>query len=180
MNMHFCDYYWKAGKPYGRDKVNFDQPASYKIIADPYYKRICVEKYAYGKFTGIVYDSLLLDFRHLQSPDHLAWQREILKEEKDKTVCLLRNQDDRVIFLESLYFEGHLCRSCILHSVHGVHLSTHSMYYESLQDSFNGVILYDIEKRPVMKKSYTVNTFTGEFEELILEEWDMSHVVVGV
>lgn len=173
MNSHYRDYFWKTGKPYGKDKTDQNDPHSYKIIADPYYKRISIEKYAHGQFKQIIYDSIFLDFRHLKIPEQAAWQREILVEDMRQTICLLRNQDDRAILTETLEFENNLCRSCQIHSIHGFHLSTHKMYYECLADPFNGVILYDIEGRPVMFKTYEVDPITYEFNQLKTEEWNM-------
>ena|GEM_PF-998855 len=173
MNFHFGNYHWKVGKPYGKNKVDPTHPLSYKIVSDPYYKRICIEKYEFGKFLKNIYDSVFLDFRHLRLADQAVWQREILLEESNLRRCLLRNQDDRAILMETLCFESDLCRSCLIHSIHGIHLSTHQMFYKSLLDPFDGVILYDQEKRPVMQKIYTLDSFTGEFDELISEQWNM-------
>lgn len=173
MNPHYSSYYWKMGKPYGREKTQADSPCSYKIIADPYYKRISIEQYVEGHFKQIIYDSLLLDFRHLKSPEQAAWQRETLSETENQTICLLRNQDDRTILIETLDFEENLCRACSIHSVHGIHLSRHRMYYQSLQDAFNGVILYDSAGRPVMMKTYQIDPLTAEFSDLLTEEWNM-------
>lgn len=183
MNSHYRDYFWKLGKPYGMGKINFDCSVSYKIIADPYYKRISIEKYAYGKFSQMVYDSIFLDFRHLKLPEQVAWQREVRQEEANRTTCLLRNQDDRAILIEILEFQDHYCRSCVIQSIHGIHLSTHRMYYKKLHDSFNGVILYDQENHPVMKKIYEIDPLTEEFNQLISEEWNMhpkSHLIESI
>ncbi len=174
MFKHFQDYYWKEGKPYGSQEVEpIEAPISYKIAVDPYYKRFSIEKYQYTGFDKVIYDSCLLDFRHLTLKDQMAWQREILKEEKDLSICLLRNQDDRAILIETLSFENNQCRTCQTNSVHGIPLSIHRMYYQCLQDSFDGVILYDIEKRPVMIKVYETDRVTGEFTNLLMEDWNM-------
>lgn len=174
MFKYFRDYYWRGGKPYGIDVVNpLETSPSYKIIVDPYFKRFSVEKYCDNRFDKVVYDSLLLDFRHLTLINQTAWQREIIEEKEDQTVCLLRNQDDRAILLETLTFEKDQCRSCRMSSVHGLPLSEHRMYYNRLQDPFDGVVLYDLEGRPVMMKLYEVDPLTGEFTTLLKEEWDM-------
>lgn len=174
MFKYFRDYYWKAGKPYGREIVDPASLAvSYKIVVDPYYKRFSIEKYHTGHFEKVVYDSLLLDFRHLTQEHQLAWQRELLSEDMHETVCLLRNQEDRVILKETLFFEGDYCRSCQTSSVHGLPLAIHRMYYKSLQDAFDGLILYDLEERPVMMKVYETDALTGEFTTLLSEEWNM-------
>jgi hypothetical protein len=174
MNPHYRDYFWKNGKPYGIEKVDSKHFISYKIISDPYYKRISIEKYHFGQFAQTVYDSIFLDFRHLKSPEHTGWQRDLLEEKENKIAYLLRNQDDRAILKEILEFQEHYCRSCMIESIHGILLSTHKMYYTILQDPFNGVILFDQENRVVMKKTYEINPLTEEFDRLISEEWEMN------
>lgn len=177
MFKHFQDYYWKDGKPYGRQEVEASEAFfSYKIIVDPYYKRFSIEKYQYRHFDKIIYDSCLLDFRHLTAKDQIAWEREILKEERDFSLCLLRNQEDRAILTETLTFEESQCRACTTRSVHGILLSIHRMYYQCLNDNFDGVVLYDIEKRPVMMKVYETNPMTGEFTHILNEEWNMQAI----
>lgn len=174
MFKHFQDYYWKGGKPYGSAIVDPSQIAtSYKIIVDPYYKRFSVEKYRYVYFEKVIYDSLLLDFRHLTLKDQVAWEREIVQEEKDQSICLLRNQEDRIVLVETLTFEQNQCRSCLTSSVHGIPLSTHRMYYRLLQDPFDGVVLYDMEGRPIMMKTYEIDPLSGDFTNLLSEEWNM-------
>lgn len=174
MFKHFQDYYWKEGKPCGRKEVDPSEASfSYKIVVDPYYKRFSIEKYSFAHFDRVVYDSCLLDFRHLTLKDQTAWQREILREEKDVSVCLLRNQDDRAILFETLLFQGEGCRECTTRSVHGLTLCRHRMYYRSDQDLFNGVVLYDNEEHPVMMKIYETDPLTGEFTNLLFEEWNM-------
>jgi len=174
MFKHFQEYYWKDGKPYGRHAVDpSSTPTSYKVIVDPYFKRFSVEKYHHSHFEKIIYDSALLDFRHLTLKDQTAWHREVLQEENDTSTCLLRNQDDRAILIEDLVFEENQCRMCTTRSIHGVTLSMHRMYYRNLQDPFDGVILYDNEERPVMVKMYESDPLTGEFTHVLLEEWNM-------
>jgi hypothetical protein len=174
MFKQFRDYYWKNGKPYGMHEVDPTQVTpSYKIVTDPYYKRFSIEKYQSTTFDKVIYDSLLLDFRHLTLKDQIAWQREILREDNEHSYCLLRNQEDRVVHLETLTFEKNQCRTCVTSSVHGVPLSTHRMYYRFLQDTFDGVVLYDREDRPVMIKTYELDPETGEFTNLLSEEWNM-------
>lgn len=176
MFKHFQDYYWKEGKPYGRQIVDPAHASiSYKIVVDPYYKRFSIEKYRYASFEKVVYDSLLLDFRHLTLKDQMAWQREVLKEEGDRTICLLRNQEDRVVLIETLTFENNQCKTCLTSSVHGIPLALHRMYYRCLQDPFDGVVLYDLEGHPVMIKTYETDPQTEEFTNLLNEEWNMQN-----
>lgn len=167
---HYKDYYWKMGKPYGIHPIEASLSAtSYKIIADPYYKRISIEKYQFNRIENVIYDSILLDFRHLTPAEQTAWQRESLTEHSS----LLRNQDDRTILIETYEFEQQFCRLCRIQSIHGLPVSIHRMFYQALQDPFDGVVLYDMESHPVMMKRYQTDPFTGEFTLLLKEEWDM-------
>lgn len=173
MISHYHDYFWKMGKPIGKINVDpFQSPLSYKIVPDPYHRRYSIEKYSFGRFDKTVYDSYLLDFRHLKSIDQMAWQKENLGDTEGN---LLRNQDDRVVLKETYFFEQNLCRSCKIFSIHGIFIATSRMYYEILQDPFNGVIFFDLENRPVMKKIYQVDEDSGTFTELLSEEWNMQN-----
>jgi hypothetical protein len=173
MFKHFRDYYWKDGKPCGLDVVDpAGAPQSYKIVSDPYFKWISVERYHYLKFDQTVYDSLQLNFRRLTETEQTAWQREILSEGEDQVTALLRNQDDRAILFETMYFEAEKCRKCVTTSIQGLLICTHRMFYRSCQDTFDGVILYDREEKIVMTKSYSCDPETGEFATLLNEEWD--------
>lgn len=174
MYKHYNDYYWKSGKPYGRGEVlASENQASYKIIVDPYFKRFSIEKYCFEQFDCIIYDSVLLDFRHLTLGDQIAWRHEMLKNENGSSLAVLRNHDDRAILLESHSFEGKYCRTCQTSSLFGNRLATHRMFYKSLNDSFNGLVLYDVEQRPVMMKTYEIDPVTEEFSKLLTEEWNM-------
>ncbi|MDP1995258.1 MAG: hypothetical protein Q8K40_08450 [Ignavibacteria bacterium] len=174
MHKFYLDYYWNKGKPYGVKEVDeITSPISYKIVVDPYFKRFTVEKYEFGKFNQMIYDSILLDFRHLTTEHQIAWYRKLINEDNDQEVYLIRNHEDRAILLETITYENHLSRICQTQSAIGTNLSIHRMYYESLGDSFNGVILYDIENRPIMKKIYDFDPVQSEFTELLLEEWNM-------
>lgn len=179
MTRHFRDYVWKKGTPHGRVPVEGkNEDISYKIVADPYGKRISIEKYRLGIFDSVVYDSLLLDFRTLNPVSHSAWQTEPLEAAHAGSVYLIRNQDDRLLFKETYVFQGNLCRECHIASAHGIPLSCHKIFYESLNDPFNGVILYDTNWRTVMIKKYEPNPLTGEFETLIEENWDCEGIKI--
>lgn len=170
---YYQDYYWRNGKPVGRNLVDSqDAPQAYKIVIDPYFKRISIEKYLKGRFDKVVYDSQFLDFRKLKPAEQTAWSRELLHEDSTKTVHLMRDHYDRLILIETSLFEGNQCRECRISSIHGVLVSIHRMYYKALGDTFNGVILYDLEEKPVMSKEYEVDPVTGEFTNLIREEWE--------
>lgn len=177
MLTHYQNYYWKQAKPYGLIAVNpLESSYSYKIVIDPYYKRFSIEKYQAGHFVGIIYDSLLFDFRRLKAVDQTAWQKEVLSEESNTLTCLLRDHEDRAILIETHHLDPPFCRSCTLQSIHGVLLSTHYMYYQKLGDPFNGVVLYDAEDRPIMMKTYQMDPQTDEFTTLLTEEWNMEHL----
>lgn len=175
MNQHFADYYWKNGRPKGTTPLAKPQEHenSFKIIVDPYFKRFSIEKYVFGKFSAISYDSIFLDFRKLSPQEQLAWQRETISEENGKMTCLIRNIEDRIILIEELEFTNLLCKNCRIFSPHHVHLSTHRMYYKLLGDPFNGVSLHDSQGKPCMYKKYEANE-QGEFGEVLEENWDMS------
>lgn len=175
MTKHFSEYLWKGGIPYGIQPIDGDnlEQDSYKITMDPYRKRISIEKYKAGHFVTCIYDSVLLDFRHLKASVHAAWEKTTLSESPSETVCLIRNQDDRAVFIEKHLFEKGLCRECHVTSTQGVPLSIHRMSYISLGDLFNGVTLYDANAHKVMCKVYEIDADTGEFTKLINEAWEV-------
>jgi hypothetical protein len=176
MNKNFKDYFWKEGIPYGinaADESETSTMLTYKIVMDPYRKHISIESYQNGQFCSVIYDSALLDFRHLKQAAHPAWHKSIVHEDENGASCLIRNQDDRLLFQETYTFHQNLCRECKVASVHGIALSTQRMFYKAFGDHFNGVILFDINTRPVMLKQYEVDVETGEFTKLLNEEWNM-------
>ena len=156
------DYVWINGIPYGVGEGN-----RFKIVSDPYRKRISLEEYAEGLFIRVIYDSALLNFRHLNPVDQMAWEK---KEVGDKS--FIRDQDDRLLYIEDYTFAGKRCRGCKINSPHGLLLATSRMYYEDLGDSFNGVILYDVNEKAVLQKRYRMDEQNSEFGELIAEERD--------
>lgn len=172
MNAHFKTYYWDQGSPQGLTKVASpcEYLITYKIVKDPYGKRISLEKYSYGKLSKIIYDSSFLDFRKLNPKEQLAWQKEMIRETENEIEILIRNIDDRVILIEKHKFENRVERECQIFSPHGVHLSTHRIFYKKLGDSFDGTAFYDVEGSPVMIKSYALDE-KGEFGDLIQETW---------
>ena len=178
--MYYSNYFWKDGKPYGQTLTASDAEICYKIVADPYYKRISIERYSQGRFMATIYDSLLLDFRRLKTWDDTAWQREQLEDNSQTRICILRNPDDRILFIETLSFVETYCHLCTLHSCHGLLLSTHRMFYSARGDIFDGVVLYDSEGRTVMRKHYQIDPATGEFSQLLKEEWEIREEVSAV
>lgn len=174
MTKFYRDYFWKGGIPYGLgngQNTLQDMSEGYKIVSDPYHKRISVEKYSQGHLTEIIYDSAFLDFRHLKPNTQYAWHKEVIKESDTEAVAVIRNQDDRVVAIETYTFENGLCRSCQAHTPHGIPISTQKLYYTALGDPFNGVGLFDRNNKPVMQKKYGVDK-EGEFTNVLEETWE--------
>lgn len=180
MTKHYHDYCWKGGIPYGLRAIeegSTTRPSeTYKIVMDPYRKRIAIEKYAGNDFFSIVYDSAFIDFRHLKSVEQIAWQKTAVQTSEDRMVSQIRNQDDRLLFIETYLFEKERCRECQTHSPLGHLLSRQKMSYKSLGDAFDGVTLFDANERPVMRKRYAVDASTAEFTEVLEEIWDGKHL----
>ena len=173
LSKHYSDYFWKDGKPQGIGTTSSLSNVTYKIIADPYYKRISIEKYIDGSFKSLVYDSALFDFRDLKPDRQTAWQKITISETKNTMVCHLRNQDDRLVVIEEYFFEHSLCRECKAYSPQRILLSIQKMHYKALNDSFNGVLLYDANEHPVLYKHYEIDSSGQEFAQLLEEQWDM-------
>ncbi len=181
MSNFYHDYIWKNGIPYGLGAGSEKSPAdAYKIAMDPYRKRIALEKWVFGKFVRVIYDSALLDFRHLQPSEQTAWQKVIIQEDGDTVISEIRNQDDRTLLIETYRFENGFCRHCQTLSAHRVPVAEQKMYYTALGDEFNGVILFDSAERPVMFKRYASDDASGEFSQLIDEQWDMQKTSLPV
>jgi hypothetical protein len=174
MTKYYKDYYWKDGIPYGMEPIEeIAKTDSYKIIMDPYKKRISIESYLKGQFSTVLYDSILLDFRQLKQPEQTAWQKIPITETPDLMVCLIRDHDDRVLFIETHVFVNNLCRECRVSTPQSTPLSVHKMLYKNLGDPFDGVILYDHNEHPVMYKRYEFNENEQQFTNLLEEEWNM-------
>jgi hypothetical protein len=171
MSKYYRDYVWRDGIPYGIGAVS-QQAASYKIAMDPYRKRIAIERYLGQSFQELIYDSALLDFRHLKPAEQTAWEKVLLTQDERHTTAAIYNQDDRLVAIETYHFENNWCRSCITTSGHGAMLSQQKIYYHSFGDSFNGVVLYDSHHHPVMCKRYECDPLSGEFSALLSECWD--------
>lgn len=147
----FRDYVWIDGRPHGKG-----QGETYKITSDPYGKHTAIERYENGKYVATIYDSRLLNFKHLKRPDTQAWQRETLIPGKSH---ILRDQNNTVLFQEEIDPDG----SCHLYSPQGTLLSIHRI-------ASGRVTLYDANLHPVMVKRYAL-TQAGEFGELLEESW---------
>jgi len=168
----YASYRWKMGRPYG---VNgeIEDGVSYQILADPYRKRMSIERYERETFSSVIYDSALFNFRHLKAEMQIAWRKDVIKETAQEMTCLIRDQDDRIILREVYTFEKAFCKECRAFSPHGIPISLQKMFYKKLGDPFNGVILFDINDIPVLKKIYETNPSTGEFTTLLEEFWEV-------
>jgi hypothetical protein len=175
VDCYFSTYYWRDGIPYGKARMPAEgaktASAAFGIIIDPYRKRVSVEKYRLGVFERVVYDSNLFDFRHLKPQEQLAWSKEILKEDSDRTIALIRNEHHRVILLETYLFKEGCCDHCSISSPHGIFLCSQSFYSMEKGDPFNGSVLFDAEGIPVMMQRYAMEN--GCFVDPVEQHWDM-------
>lgn len=169
MSNYYTDYKWKNGIPYGVAPCTpLDIATTYKVISDPYYKRISIECYEHGSFSRIIYDSALFDFRLLRPNQQVAWEKKSLSPQ----VSHIHNQEDRLVFIEEYTFHDKYCRRCDIKSPHGVPIAAQQMYYTALNDPFDGVVLFDINGHQVIKKCYDLDKDTGEFATLQSESWN--------
>jgi hypothetical protein len=172
---YYSEYVWKNGKPYGIAPAEHpEQGITYKVVSDPYYKRISVEKYFDQNFLNVVYDSALFDFRSLKPAEQTAWQKSAQPGHSEKARCAIRDQDDRLVLIEEYGFDGIFCRECRSTTPHGILIAVQKMFYSSLKDLFDGVVLYDANSHPVIFKRYSIDPLTKDFSDLIEEEWDMT------
>lgn len=172
----YRDYFWKKGVPVGHYPVDQSAPESFRVITDPYRKRISLERYLNGTFQEIVYDSNLFDFRLLKKEEE-SWQREITEETGSYIRACIRSNEERVILIEEAHFEGSLCRFCKFISPHGVLIATQKIHYKPLGDSFDGVILTDKLNRSILIKEYAQGIEPGEFGALLREIWEHAPMI---
>lgn len=168
MEQHYRDYQWRRGKPQGLQKCLSQTETTYRILHDGYYKRITVEEYCEGQFSKVIYDSSLLDFRKLNQRDQMAWSREIVFDNADRRITLIRDIDDRVILKEEMGFQKDLCVECRLVSPTGFQVGMQKVLYTVLGDPFNGVVLYDNIGKTVLEKKYQIDEM-NQFTDLISE-----------
>lgn len=179
MVQYYRDYIWKNGLPYGVkpcDTISYEKDLSYKIVSDPYHKRVSIEQYRDGSFSRIIYDSWLFDFRHLKLGEQLAWQKTTISEVDHTIICHIRNQDDRLLLVEEYLFEKELCRQCRAFSPLGILLSVQKIFYTELNDAFNGVVLFDSNAHAVMSKNYEFDEESRMFSTLLKENWEVNLV----
>lgn len=166
----YHDYEWKRGRPSGVGKEFDTLEMGYKVVADPYYKRISVEKYEEGKFREVIYDSALFDFRHLRAED-ASWQREVINENGPFITSLVRNMEDRIIFIEIAEFQEDKCLECKILSPHLVPIGKQLIFDTARGDSWNGVLLMDVLGKTILQKRYEKDPVTGDFSNLLEEVW---------
>lgn len=175
MVTHYRDYGWVKGVPKGIERLDTGDLSPdlqyYRIITDPYHKRYTVERYESGRFSTVVYDSMLLDFRHIKPAEQQGWSKETASADENTVTCIIRNPDDRVIYLETHRFEGEICRECQILTPQGLLLATNRMFYIQRGDQANRVVLYDRQDKPVMFKTYASDE-QGQFTDLIEEQWN--------
>jgi len=175
---YYSDYYWEDGKPYGQNPLGETpgrQKTAYRVVSDPYYKWISIEKYENGIFICSIYDTKVFDFRCLKPLHQIAWKKDAISSSDYR--CMIKNQDDRIIALEEYAFAGERCRMCTTHSAHGIIISFQKIYYSDFGDPFNGVALFDSNKRIVMYKRYSIDS-EGAFLEVLEENWKMKTVTL--
>lgn len=170
MHLFFRDYRWKNGKPYGVDRSNGKEGIAFRLVSDPYQKWLSIEEYCEGIFRRILYNSHFLDFRILKAAGgQPAWRRERINEVEG----WIFNEDDRLILQERCCFEGVFCLECQIFYPGGPLIALEKMSYLERGDGFNGLVLYDISGRPVMRRTYR-ECIEGNFEEFEKQEWDVN------
>lgn len=174
--IYFREYFWDKGRPFGRGGCTpKEAPISYKIVHDPYYKRICLEKYVWGLFQESIYDSFLLDFRSFrQGKEPAAWEKQLVQDTGEQLRFIVKDEDDRVRFFENHTLESGRTVKGEIFSVHGIFLCAHRLFWMSKGDSWNGLQIWDREERLVLTKIYNVSPDTGDFADLIAEKWGNS------
>lgn len=174
--MYFLDYYWKDGQPYGIGTK--DPLLGFNIVKDPYRKRISIEYFTQGKFSSLIYDSNLFDFRKLKPEAQIAWQKEFIKEEEGKVHYLIKDQEDRTILFEVSHFVEGVCRLTECYYPTQILLCRQKLFYKNLGDTFNGVLLEDTKKKPILLKEYDLNLETEEFQNVVKEVWNFENYPV--
>ncbi|MCB1118580.1 MAG: hypothetical protein KDK65_01325 [Chlamydiia bacterium] len=171
--MQYADYYWKKGRPRGTGTPTGE--ISYKVVQDPYFKRISVEQYRKNTFSTLIYDSLWLDFRRLTPEHQNAWQRlSIPSPNPGEEHYLIRDHDDRTILREAYTFDGDLCRTCRIFTPQGLFLAHQKVLYTLFGDPFDGVTLFDPLDKPILTKKYRFDPTTKSFTDLLSETWDFT------
>ncbi|MFA6914815.1 MAG: hypothetical protein WC222_00320 [Parachlamydiales bacterium] len=167
MEKFFAAYIWKNGLPQGLNLAT-SESLTYKIVSDPYHKHISIEEYLHGNFHRLIYDTKLLDFRTLRTEIPPIWNK---SEENGRYI--IRDQNNRTLWIELYTYEQNFCTQCQVLSPHGILLSTHKIFYTSLNHPFNGITLFDPLNIPVMYKKYSLSS-DGEFEAMLEQSWQPS------
>ena len=166
------DYSWSNGRPVPLDSVPLDSLdlRHYRLITDPYGKRTTIELHKDGFLQRCIYDSDLMNFRKLSELEDLDVTRD-----KIEGGAVIRNDEDRALWMEYYRFDGDICVGAEIRSPHGSLIGVQDISYTKLGRPFNGVILRDAEAKAVTMKTYRVDE-EGEFLELLEEHWDMVKV----
>ena len=143
--MLYTDYVWKEGIPKG---IAGPQPR-YEIITDPYGKRYLI----LDQNHQLIYDSNVIDFRHLNPRHQQGWSRDALNEDQ----FLVRDRDHFPLFIEHHFFKEGLPIECKFYSLSRVLIAVQKIHYVHLGEANNSVTLCDIEGKPILKKEYVVN-----------------------
>jgi hypothetical protein len=167
MHKAYKDYYWKNGKPQGQNLADPEASTAFRVFVDPYFKRYTVEELFEGHFHRLIYDSALFDFRHLKRPENDKWRREPLSENE----WLLRDEIDRPILKEIYTFEKDLCRQTQILTPQDHPVALQKITYTHLGDPFNGVTLFDLAGKAVLRKTYTWEPSSRTFTTLLEECW---------
>lgn len=151
-------YLWKGGKPVG---CEIDPQGSFRLVGDPYGKRHLIEEYINGRFSRLIYDSSLFDFRHLHERNQVGWSKEWLSENR----LLVRDRDHIPLFIEEHQFREGRPIHCLLITPHGLPFGSQKVSYTAFGDPFNGVTLFDSRGEQVLKKIYSLDD-NGEFKDV--------------
>lgn len=140
---YFGDYYWQDGEPKGLGKCEETASRAYRIVQDPYRKRLSVELYSEGSFQQVLYDSGVFDFRDLKPERQTAWKKEPFGEQK----ALIRNEHDRVILLEDYGAKDSRPGCCMICSPTGLTVAKQEIRGEGSESEI--IVLLDPQRKPV-------------------------------
>lgn len=167
--MYFTDYVWVNGRPKGLMPTTLEESLKstvYKIVKDPYGKRISLERFQSGHFLDCAYDSHLFDFRVLSSNRESSWQK-IESESINQPSSLIIDHDDRTIAKEFYHFENGLCTECRIHYPEGPLVARQRIIYHE-DKTLKAMLLFD-----VLGSCAGIKIFDPE-GNCIFESWDMS------
>ena len=173
--MFFTDYVWINGRPKGRsERLDESSDAlAYKIVKDPYGKRISLERFQSGKFLDCLYDSHLFDFRVLCSKVDSSWQKIDTGSITEPSSWII-DHDDRTIAKEIYHFDKELCTECHIYYPQGPLVAKQKMAYQGKENFLCAIALFDISNHPAGLKIFAPDGSGA----CIFESWDMSDELV--